>query len=93
MALVQNHIICSTAPVATPPWLQHEVAKKRHAQYRISDFRNRSANRSTHTKVEMTGIKIHIFISSQCAGQLWQSYAGVLLIDQNNENPSSPFHR
>lgn len=70
MALVQNHISCSMAPVATPPWLQHQVPKKRHAQYRISDFRNRSANRSTHTKVEMTGIKIHIFISSSSSTYL-----------------------
>lgn len=29
--------------------------------------------------MEITGIKIHIFISSQCAGQLWQSVPGVLI--------------
>lgn len=70
MALVQNRISCGMAPVATSPWLQHQVAKKRGTQYRISDFRNRRANISTHTKVEVTGIKICILISSQCAGQL-----------------------
>lgn len=38
MALVQNHISCSTAPVATSPWLQHQVAKKKGIQHRISDL-------------------------------------------------------
>uniref|UniRef100_A0A8C5IC84 Protein DPCD n=1 Tax=Junco hyemalis TaxID=40217 RepID=A0A8C5IC84_JUNHY len=36
MAPVQNHISCSTAPVATPPWLQHQVA--RSIQHRMSDL-------------------------------------------------------
>lgn len=33
---VQNHSSCSTAAVTTPPWLQHQVAKERGIQQRIS---------------------------------------------------------